>query len=136
MSKLPTQLRARGSGTLRWQQWRNRQRALVALRNKGICENPRCPFKSTEWHHVFGRGHVVSEPLASHHTMTVGLCGDCHKATTRGEQPLTGTLRIAALLRVCAWFKLPQVNPDEVRTVEAMLKAEGEWDKLLLDAGR
>lgn len=136
MSRLPSPLQARGKGTLRWQQWRNRQRALVALRARGQCEAPRCADKATEWHHVFGRGHIVSEPLASHHTMTTGLCGMCHKAATRGEKPLTPILQIAALMRVCAWFRLPEIQPAEVRTVEAMLRAEGEWDRLCLDAGR
>jgi len=137
VTALPQPLRTRGKGTIRWDQWRKRQRALVAIRARGECEAPRCKEKPTEWHHVFGRGHLIAEPLASHHTMTVGLCGNCHKATTRKERPLTPILELAALQRVCAWLRLPQVDdPRNVRTVEAILRAEGEWERLCIDAGR
>ncbi len=136
MSALPHPLQARGKGTIRWQQWRNRQRALVALRSQGKCEAPKCEERATDWHHVFGRGHIISEPLASHHTMTAGLCRTHHRATERKERPLTPILQLAALQRVAAWFRLPDIPHDQVRTVEAMLRAEGEWDRLCLDAGR
>ena len=136
MTALPSPLRAKGKGTLRWEQWRKRQRALVAIRADGQCEAPRCKENPTDWHHIWGRGHLVSEPLASHHTMTAGLCRTHHNATTRGERPLTPILQLASLQRVCAWFRLPQIEPSAVRTIEAILKADGDWEKLLLDAGR
>jgi hypothetical protein len=137
MSSLPRALPRVGRVGLRWEQWRKRQRALVALRMDGKCEGYRCAERATDWHHVFGRGKLVAEPLASHHTMTVGLCRTCHNASHRRERPLTPILELAALQRVCVWFRLPQVDdPREVRTVEAMLRAEGEWARLCLDAGR
>jgi hypothetical protein len=136
VTALPSPIRARGKGTIRWTQWRARQRALVALRCSGICEVSDCKEKAGDWHHVWGRGHILSEPLASHHTATVGLCRRHHNATTRGEKPITPYLQLLSIGRMCAWFKLPQMMPDQVRTIEAIMRAEGDWEKLCTEAGR
>lgn len=138
MGSLPSiYINKHGASAGRWSQWRKRQAALVALRFAGKCEGNRCDSKADELHHVFGRRHIIAEPLASHHTMCAALCRDCHRAAHRGEKPLLPMLQLAALGRVCAWFSLPQVDdPQNVRTIEAMLRAEGEWDWLCLDAGR
>src|SRR5580704_13247978 len=117
MGSLPSiRIRETGASTNRWRQWRKRQAALTAMRFAGKCEG-QCGGKAEDLHHVFGRRHIIAEPLASHHTMTAALCRTCHNAAHRGERPLTPILQIAALGRACAWFRLPDVPPDQLRTV-------------------
>lgn len=43
----------------------------------GCCEGC-AEWKPLEWAHVFGRRHIVAEPLASSPLMTRALCGHCH----------------------------------------------------------
>lgn len=137
MGSLPSiRMRQTGASTQRWAQWRKRQSALVAMRYAGKCEGHRCTQKADELHHVFGRRHIIAEPLASHHTMCAALCRDCHRATHRGEKPITPILQLAALGRAAAWWRLPDIPIDGVRTIEAMLRSEGEWERLCKDAGR
>jgi hypothetical protein len=134
VTALPQPLKARGKTTARWAQWRKREAALVALRNGGKCEGLGCRSRAEHLHHVFGRRHIIAEPLASHHTMCVALCKDCHARVHLGEKPLLPVLQLAALGRAEQWWKLSGIN--EPRQLEDQLRADGSWERLKVDAGR
>ena len=134
-------LKARGISTKRWEKWRARQRDLVMeKRGNGDCEardtfGKRCAIGADQWHHCFGRGHVVAEPLASHHTMTCGLCFGHHRHVhTKPAGLVARVLKSEALIRGAAWFALPTVQ--DVRELERVLRMTGAWEQLLADAGR
>jgi hypothetical protein len=134
-AKLPTRLTQRGTSALRWQQWRNRQRALVALRNDGRCEGYECRALATDWHHVFGRRHIIAEPLASHHTMTAGLCRDCHNHMHNNPASFAAQMvHRDALDRGARWFHSPPFA--EASLLEDWLKEGPDWLNLCTDAGR
>src|ERR1700722_12379333 len=105
MAKMPTPIRARGKQAARWTQWRNRQRALVAMRSEGRCEGYECRARSEDLHHVFGRRHIVAEPLASHHTMCAALCRSCHNLShLEPDRFESRWLKAQALQHGCSWF--------------------------------
>jgi hypothetical protein len=134
-AKLPVRIRPLGKGTQRWSQWRQRQRALVAQRNYGRCEGYECRALATDWHHVFGKRHIIAEPLASHHTMTAGLCRDCHNHIHNNPASFAAQIvRKDALDRGARWFHSPPFA--EASLLEDWLRATGEWEDLCVAAGR
>lgn len=134
-------MRERGASTLRWQRWRNQQRADVWLRCLGICEATDCTAKAVEWAHCFGRRHIIAEPLASHKTMTCGLCVDHHREMDRDPNSIVAMdMRTAAIVRAAEFFNLEPLLAGDIigsaRAIEDDLKASIEWDRLLEAAGR
>ncbi len=95
MGSLPALgMRSVGTTTQRWAKWRHKNAITVRIRSEGRCEAEkmwpdkagRCSNDAVDWHHVFGRGHIIAEPLASHHTMTTALCREHHNAAHRSER--------------------------------------------------
>lgn len=137
MGNLPALgLRSSGTTTQRWAKWRHKNAVTVRIRSGGQCEAEklwpdtagRCPNDAADWHHVFGRRHIIAEPLASHHTMTAALCRECHNAAHRNERPLLPLLQQAALERASHFFFLPRVEVPA--SVESFLRANGQWETL------
>jgi hypothetical protein len=143
--RMPKPMGERGRRSRRWQQWRMEQRAAVWRRSKQ-CEVPDCPMPAQEWCHIFMRGHLVSEPLASHAAFTCGMCRPHHTKVTRepGCQEELVTMHIAIergwLLAGASWFSQPMTEREdyigEARQIEDTLKNSPAWVQLLLDAGR
>jgi hypothetical protein len=73
-------IRREGTSTIRWRNWRDKQRELCRQRAKRRCEYilpHQCTmFWGLEWHHPFGR---VDEPWSSHHLITTMICGEIHR---------------------------------------------------------
>lgn len=141
MSKLPQPMRERGASTLRWQRWRDDQRKAVWARCRGVCEASGCTMAAREWAHCFGRRHIIAEPLASHKTMTCGLCVVHHHEMDRDPaSDVAAELKWAAIARAVTHFDVepaPGSDPKGVATaIEDTLRASGEWDRLLEAAGR
>jgi hypothetical protein len=140
MGSLPSLgLRSAGTTTQRWANWRHKNAVIVRRRSLGQCEaeqsaGRRCQHEAEDWHHVFGKRHIIAEPLASHHTMTAALCRECHNAAHRSEHPLLPLLQRAALDRAAHFFFLPDLT--EAISVEAFLRAHGEWEALEAAARR
>ena len=138
-------MRERGASTVRWQRWRNDQRIAVWARCRGVCESTGCTMAAREWAHCFGRRHIIAEPLASHKTMTCGLCVDHHHEMDRDPNSIVALeQRMEAISRATAFFKLRDTylaggegNPvGAARAIEDALKASAEWDRLREAAGR
>lgn len=90
----------RGKGELL--AYRKEQRSIVMERSGGKCESCGRSTK-LEWDHVCGRGHLVSEPWASSHYLTVALCSFCHRQATderNGVRAFTRSLCISALSKL------------------------------------
>jgi hypothetical protein len=147
MTALPRGLRATGTRHARWIGWQQQQRAVVMSRCHGRCEASGCANPAEEWHHCFGRRHIIAEPLASHHTMTAGLCGNHHRALTRGLLPsVDRELMAAALMRAVSRFKIPVLlteshdSRDELcgaaRAIEDALRSDDRWQALCEEAGQ
>ena len=135
-------MRERGASTLRWQRWRNDQRVAVWSRCRGVCEARGCTAKAREWAHCFGRRNIIGEPLASHKTMTCGLCVEHHHEMDRDPHSAVAVdQRTAAIERAAAHFGVALMIPagdlmGAARAIEDALKESGEWDLLLEAAGR
>lgn len=101
-------------------------------------------------HHVFGRGKLIAEPLASHPIMGAGLCRlGCHREI-HADIPglLNKRIRIAALQRAWQTFGFAPVDgvvPEHLeddalngyaRAIERMLKDDGTWLLLREAAGQ
>src|ERR1035437_7007451 len=73
-----------GSRGKRLDPMRERCKREVRRRSGGVCEVPECERTDVAWAHIFGRGNVVSEPLASSPQLTMDLCSIHHDAIDRG----------------------------------------------------
>jgi hypothetical protein len=101
----------------------------------GRCEAYGCRKRSVDLHHCFGRRQTIGEPLASHHTMTAGLCRDCHRLVHREPAGFVNRLlQGTALERGAVWWNVP--DPSSAEVLEQALKTNGHWNDLLVDAGR
>lgn len=138
MTSLPSiRINQRGKTSQRWQQWRNRQALLVAQRAQGKCEceDPECHDEPVDRHHVFGRRHIIAEPLASHHTMSVALSREHHNRIHHNpDSRWARMVQRAALNRAAWWFHLARI--ENAPALEAQLRADGSWEQLCADAGR
>jgi hypothetical protein len=130
MTALPRPLNQRGPVKERQRQHHELSRKLVFLRCKGWCEAPGCHAQATDWAHLAGRRHIVSEPYASSPELTAGLCRDHHNAIDRGLDPvLLDTLRWFAVQRLALRYRLaiatPPADPlDVIRQMVATVSAE------------
>ena len=95
-------------------------------------------------HHVFGRGKLIAEPLASHPIMGAGLCRlGCHREIHADPKGLLSKrIRIAALQRAWQTFGFAPCEPIEedalngyARAIERMLRDDGTWLVLREQAG-
>ncbi len=117
MGSLPALgMRSVGTTTQRWAKWRHKNAITVRIRSEGRC------------------GHIIAEPLASHHTMTTALCREHHNAAHRSERPLLPLLQRAALARASLFFFLSNVS--DAASVETKLREDGTWDLLETSARR
>ena len=127
--------------------WRNEQRVKVWERCRGVCESTGCTMAAREWAHCFGRRHIIAEPLASHKTMTCGLCVAHHHEMDRDPASnLALVQKLRALVRATEFFGVGDfdvagyVDADDAngaaRAIEDALKSSGEWERLLEAAGR
>lgn len=74
-----TPIKTEGPSTLRWKTWRRKQNIIVIRRSQGKCEfhwSSMCG--SLDWHHCFGRSHIISEPWASLAPLTTMICRRIH----------------------------------------------------------
>jgi|HubBroStandDraft_6_1064221.scaffolds.fasta_scaffold47248_3 hypothetical protein len=114
-------------------------------------------------HHVFGRGKIVAEPLASHPDFGAGLCRDCHREVHADPEGYKNRLLCMVALHR-AWdtfgFQVAVVTEDAdtgrlepvlgtafyrdddmasinglARSLERMLKDDGTWAVLREKAG-
>lgn len=98
-------------------------------------------------HHVFGRGKIVAEPLASHPDFGAGLCRDCHREVhANPDGPKNRLLCGVALHRAWDTFSFDPafILADEdgitsinglARALERMLRDDGTWAALKEKAG-
>jgi hypothetical protein len=80
---------------------RERAKREVRRRSRGICEVLGCERTDIAWAHIFGRGNIVSEPMASSPELTMDLCSIHHDAIDRGfDLDLREQLRWIAVAKV------------------------------------
>jgi hypothetical protein len=126
-------IKTEGPSTLRWKAWRRKQRAIAVDRSRGLCEwhnSSVCgPF---DWHHCFGRSHIISEPWASFAPLTMMICRSIH---IRADQDIEmrrilqrdATERLMKKFRIefhNIWVQLPD-PVDVVRLVISELEEQG-----------
>lgn len=95
-------------------------------------------------HHVYGRGKLIAEPLASHPVMGAGLCRKCHREIHADPDGLLNKrIRVAALQRAWQTFGFAPCEPlaedslnGYARAIERMLKDDGGWQRLREAAGQ
>lgn len=104
--KSTKRVKARGPVKGRWAEWRAQERAAVMLRAGRRCEACQRPLAGSgqqlEWAHMFGRGHLISEPMASSRHCTMGLCHYCHDIVD-GRQPMLDQANEGRLLEELRW---------------------------------
>jgi hypothetical protein len=134
-----------GHRSQRWQRWRLEQRAAAWRRCRGVCEVVGCYDQADEGDHVFGRGHLVSEPLASHAAFMAGLCKTHHQyKTTHPGCPdelleMHAAIERGYMLVGVSWFSVPLDRAEyvgEARQIEDMMKSGDQWAALLVESGR
>lgn len=126
--RLRTPIRQQGVRTARWARWRSYNYGLLAMRCRGVCENPACKAQAPlEPHHIIGR---EEEPFSSLVELLAGLCRPCHRAVTgevgRGiDVGLRGRLSGAARERLGERFR---INADSIPIALRKLKRAYVWD--------
>ena|SRR6185369_11940935 len=89
-----------GPSTIRWKGWRSTQRMIVFER---FSKCQLCKVKiPTNWHHAFGRSHIISEPWASYAPLTLALCDDDHLLVHRDSKARRAAELIAATQLIVA----------------------------------
>lgn len=83
---------SKGPVKLRWEKWRKAARAEVMRRAEGRCEacaRPTLsyPWMELEWGHLFGRRHIIGEPMCSHPLATIAFCPACHHEFDANSNP-------------------------------------------------
>jgi len=105
MARLRMPIKARGTATLRWARWKEKQRQIVQRRAGYKCEACGSNMRPLELAHLVGRNNKgVGEPWASSAELTAALCSSgygftgCHDRIDRAISPdLQANLRWKAL---------------------------------------
>jgi hypothetical protein len=95
----------------------------VFIRCRGRCEAEDCTEAATDWAHLFGRRHLLSEPWTSSPACTMGLCRGHHNAVDRGLDPdLLHRLRMVGLVRLCTVEGAPLslISDDPLGSIRAV----------------
>jgi predicted Fe-S protein YdhL (DUF1289 family) len=134
-------LNSKGRVKARWNSYQARSRFVVMQRCRDSCEGCPIPTDRLHWHHAFGRRNIIAEPLASHPTMTAGLCAGCHRDVhAEPDGMLARYIQKSAILRAFQEWRIER-NPDDhdwigqARALETMLRDDGTWEALKIEAG-
>jgi hypothetical protein len=153
--KRESRVNAVGKTKRRWQKWQAECRAAIMTRADGRCEGCGREQRADHlaWHHVFGRGKHIAEPLASHPAMGAALCSgwwlgntpsDCHR-TVHANPGCDEEIHLMddAIERACATWGFEQSSVElsrealigNARALETMLRDDGTWEALKIEAG-
>ena len=122
-----SRIKPRGKRAERWAAWQRQERTACVERANGRCEafkvDMRCTKSAQDWHHAFGRKHLIAEPFASWRVFTLMLCRDCHH-WVHLDAEITKEARHSAVERLAQFIDVPNV-----RTVDPLAMARSFVDE-------